>query len=390
MKAFEFTVPERIVFGSGAINQLSEKAKGLGKKALVITTGSKRATRIELVRKVVSLLKDAGIDSVVFDQVEENPKTTTCDAAAQLCRTSGCDMTVGVGGGSPMDTSKFTAMLAVNDGMLEDYMPGGKYADVPESDLKCLPIVCITTTSGTGAEATPYAVVTNPKNNNKPGLGYDFWHPRLSIVDPDLMMSMPEHVTRNTGIDVLYHALEAYISNVATPASTMVAAEAIRLVVANLKQVIDNPDDLEARSAMAWANTLAGIAISSSGTIAIHGMAHPIGGHTNAAHGATLSAVAPAVLSYTWKGCPSVYASLAKMLGAQGNDEQALAAACGDSLRAFLKTIGHDITASSLGVSKDMIPTLAEEAFFTMGGAMANTWMELGLDDAAAIYEQAL
>jgi alcohol dehydrogenase len=390
MKSFEFTVPEHIVFGVGAVNRLSEKAKGLGTKALIITGKSKRPEKAALVERVAALLAEAGIDSVVFDKVEQNPRSTTCNEAAKMCRENGCDITLGLGGGSPMDVSKFTAMLAVNEGWMEDYMPGGKFASKPESELKCLPIICITTTSGTGAEATPYAVVTNPENGNKPGLGYDFWYPRLSIVDPELTLSLPQDVTRNTGVDVLYHALEAYISNIATPASSIMAAEAIRLTVANLKKVLDKPDDIEARSAMAWANTLAGIAISTGGTIAIHGMAHPIGGHTDAAHGATLSAVAPAILDYTWEGCPKVYAELAKLLGATGGDEETLAAGCGQALRNFLHSVGHDITAGSLGVTKEMIPVLAEDAFFTMGGAMGNTWMTLTQEDAARIYEMSL
>ena len=390
MKEFEFTVPERIVFGAGAINKLPQKAKGLGTKALVITGNSQRPQKAALVEKVISLLGDAGIGAVVFDKVEQNPRSTTCNQAAKVCRDNGCDITLGLGGGSPMDVSKFTALLAVNDGCMEDYMPGGKYADKPESELACLPIICITTTSGTGAEATPYAVVTNPQNGNKPGLGYDFWYPRVSIVDPELMLTMPENVTRNTGLDVLYHALEAFISNAASPASSIMAAEAIRLTVANLKNAIDHPNDIEARSAMAWANTLAGIAISNGGTIAIHGMAHPIGGHTDAVHGATLSAVAPAILTYTWKGCPKVYADLAKLLGAQGDDEETLASGCGQTLRNFLISVGHDITAGTLGVTKEMIPVLAEDAFFTMGGAMGNTWMKLDVEDAAKIYELAL
>jgi alcohol dehydrogenase len=390
MKDFEVIVPERIVFGAGAINKLAEKAKGVGKKALVITGKSSRPEKAELTKKVVSLLKQAGIDSVVFDKVEQNPRATTCNEAAKVCRDNGCDVTVGIGGGSPMDVSKFTAMLAVNDGRMEDYMPGGKYAGKTADELKCLPIICIATTSGTGAEATPFAVVLNEENNNKPGMGYDFWYPRLSIVDPELTVSMPADVTRNTGVDVLYHALEAYISNTTTPFATILAAEAIRLTVANLKTAIEHPADIEARGAMAWASTLAGIAISTGGTIAIHGMGHPIGGHTDAAHGATLSAIAPTILDYTWKGNPKVYAGLAKLLGAAGDDEEKLAANCGQTLRAFLKTVGHDVTAGSLGVTKEMIPAMAEEAFFTMGGAMGNTWLKLTLEDVRKIYTLSL
>ena len=390
MNEFEFIIPERIVFGAGAINRLSEKARGLGSKALIITGNSKRPEKLALVQKVTDLLSDAGISSLVFDKVEQNPRSTTCNDAARMCREYGCDITLGLGGGSSMDVSKFTAMLAVNDGQMEDYMPGGKYVSKPEDELNCLPIICITTTSGTGAEATPFAVVTNPENGNKPGLGYDFWYPQLSIVDPELMLSMPVEVTRNTGVDVLYHALEAFISNAATPIGSILAAEAIRLTVANLKTVIDNPNDIDARSKMAWANTLAGIAISNGGTIAIHGMGHPIGGHTDSPHGATLSSIAPTILEYTWRGNPGVYAELAKLLGADETDVETLASNCGNTLKKFLDSVGHSMTAGSLGVTEEMIPTLTKEAFFTMGDAISNTWMKLNEEDVNKIYMNAL
>ena len=390
MKNFEFIIPERIVFGAGSINKLAEKAKGLGTKALIVTGKSKRPEKSRLIEKVTGLLDEAGIRSIVFDEVEPNPRSTTCNRAASICRDNGCDITVGIGGGSSMDAAKLIALAAVNDGQIEDYMPGGKYADKPEAELVCLPVICISTTSGTGSEATPFAVVTNPQNGNKPGLGYDFWYPRISIIDPELMVSMPTEVTRNTGLDVLFHALEAFISKTATPASDIFAAEAIRLVIANLKKVLDSPEDIEARSRMAWANTLAGIAISNGGTIAIHGMAHPIGGHTDATHGAALSAIAPSILEYTWKSNPEKYAALAKLLGAEGGNTPDTAAECSVALKNFLNNVGQTYTATDLGVTDELIPVLTEDALFTMSGAMENTWMTLSVDDAKKIYKNAL
>ena len=144
-------------------------------------SGQRKTALLETVKEQ---LKEADIQTVIFAEAEQNPTTTTCDRGARLARENGCDLIVGVGGGSPMDAAKFIALLAASGGSAVDYIPGGKFADADDRDLKRPPIIAITTTSGTGSEATPFAVVTNPENGNKPGTGHSFWYPAVSIVDP--------------------------------------------------------------------------------------------------------------------------------------------------------------------------------------------------------------
>jgi alcohol dehydrogenase len=146
------------------------------------------------------------------------------------------------------------------------------------------------------------SVITNTKCHEKPGTGNDSTTARVAIVDPELMISLPREVTRNTGIDVLFHSMEAFIANVATPFTDLFAREAIRLVVENLGTALDNGKDLEARSRMAWANTIAGIAIGEgkSSTVGIHALGHSIGGQTDAPHGLTMAAVGTAYMARTW------------------------------------------------------------------------------------------
>ena len=391
MKNFVAEVPEKIVFGAGVLRTLGKYAEGLGKRAFIVAGQSVRPEKTALLETVKEQLKEADIQTVIFAEAEQNPTTTTCDRGARLARENGCDLIVGVGGGSPMDAAKFIALLAASGGSAVDYIPGGKFADADDRDLKCLPIIAITTTSGTGSEATPFAVVTNPENGNKPGTGHSFWYPAVSIVDPELTLTLPERVTVNTGLDVFFHAFEAYVSKDENEYADMFAKRAIELVVENLKKCVDNPQDIEARSAMSLANMLAGTAISLSGTFAIHGMGHSISGHFGAAHGETLCALGPALTEYSYRGNIPKFAKVAVLLGAdpqQGEEE--LARSCADRLRQFLAMFGRDITASSLGVTEQSVPALADDALFAMRGAIEATPVAMTRQDIIDVYMKSM
>lgn len=391
MKNFVAEVPEKIVFGTGVLQELGKYAEGLGKKAFIVTGQSERPEKTALLETVRAQLKQAGMETVVFAEVEQNPTTTTCDRGALLARENGCDVVVGVGGGSPMDASKFIALLAASGGSAVDYIPGGKFADVEDKELKCLPIIAITTTAGTGSESTPFAVVTNPENSNKPGTGHDFWYPTLSIVDPELTLTLPKNVTVNTGLDVFFHAFEAYVCKDDNEYADMFAKRAIELVVENLKKCVDDPQDIEARSAMSLANMLAGTAIALGGTFAIHGMGHSISGHFGAIHGETLCALGPALTEYSYKGNIPKFAKAAVLLGADPKqDEETLARTCAQQLRAFLAEFGKDITISSLGVTQESIPALADDALFAMSGAIEATPIMMTRQDIIDVYMKSM
>ena len=391
MKNFVAQVPEKTVFGAGVLNELGEYAKGMGTRALVVTGKSVRPEKAKLVEKVREQLKSVGIETVVYAEIEQNPTTTICDAGARFARENGCDMVLGLGGGSPMDASKFIALLAASGGNAVDYIPGGKLWGTSDDELKCLPMIAVTTTAGTGSEATPFAVVTNPENGNKPGTGHDFWYPDLSIVDPELTLTLPERVTINTGLDVFFHAYEAYVCKDANEYSDMFAKRAMELSIANLKKCVDNPQDIAARSAMSLANMLAGTAIALGGTFAIHGMGHSVSGHFNAAHGETLCALGPELTKYSYQGNIPKFAEVAVLLGADPSQgEEELARQCADVLRGFLAGFGRDITLSSLGVTEDAIPDMADDALFAMQGAMEATPIAMTRQDVIDVYRKSM
>jgi alcohol dehydrogenase len=252
----------------------------------------------------------------------------------------------------------------------------------------------VTTTAGTGSETTPWWVITNTKHHEKPGTGNDSTMARVAIVDPELMVSLPREVTRNTGIDVLFHAMEAFIANVATPFTDLFAREAIRLVVENLTTALENGKDLEARSRLAWANTMAGIAIGEgkSSTVGIHALGHSIGGQTDAPHGLTMCAVGPAYMEKTWDADIARYAEVTRLLGpAQpGMSDEQLARGSADALVRTLDKFGCHVRMRGLGVKESMIEAMTDSAFKTMSGCLNCCLKALDRGDVIEMYKRSL
>jgi alcohol dehydrogenase len=246
-----------------------------------------------------------------------------------------------------MDAAKAIAIAAANTTSILDYLPGGTNPFM-DGVRDALPIVTITTTAGTGSEVSHIAVVTDRTKHIKPGVLHQSLYPTVSVVDPNLTLTAPKGVTAATGIDVLFHALEAFLSRGANLYSDLLAVEALRLTVANLEIAFQDGSNLEARTKMAWACTLAGLSFDNTNVTGIHGIGHCIGGHTDAAHGKTLAAIGPAFLGYTHSASPHRYARIAELLGASREDhtESELAAESGEILRRFLERFGLDISAA--------------------------------------------
>jgi alcohol dehydrogenase len=391
METFNLWLPTKVMFGPGAVGRLPEAVAGLGKKALLLTYGDGSMRATGTLDKVTGLLKQAGVSVTVDEGVEPNPDSEYVDRMAEAARKEGYSFVVGLGGGSAIDAAKAVAILTVNETSIVEYLPGGRNPFM-EGVKDALPIVAIPTTAGTGSEVTHIAVISDRKNHYKPGIVHPSLYPTVSIVDPELMLTAPKGVTASTGADVLFHALEGYISRGANPFTDLVAEEAMRLVVENLGQAYNNGTDLNARTKMAWACTLAGIPLDQANVVAIHALGHGISGHTNAAHGATMAALGPAYLRYTYQSNPTRYAKIARLLGepAEGLSELELAARSGDALARFLATVDMNITASSLGVTEDMIPAIAKEAFLILQPLMDCCLVTLNEDDAAEIVRQSM
>ncbi len=382
---FTYFLPTKIVFGQGKINDLGDLVKGIGKRALIVT-GGKSAKSTGLLDKVVKQLDEAKIGHVHFDKIVPNPLSTTVDEGAKVAKDENCDFVIGIGGGSPIDSAKMIAVVAKSGGNCWDYtnVGGGK---IPKS---ALPIVAIPTTHGTGTEADPFAVVTNPKTKEKIGVGFDVTFPVLSIVDPELMISLPANQTASTGMDAFYHAIESYINVNHQPASDLLALEAISLINQYLPIAYKDGKNIEARTALAWASTAAGICETLSGCIANHALEHPVSGYYNVTHGVGLCATGPALFEYILKDVKERLAKVALTMGAPSEitDTEELAKMSIELLRRLQKSVDLDVTLSKIGVERSKIKTLATDAMRTMGGLVDVTPGNLKLKDLEEIYER--
>lgn len=395
MNNFDFSIPTQVFFGKGEIQRVEELGPQMGKKALLLAAADTMKA-LGFLDKTRKLLEKSGIEVVVSDDVAPNPRDRDINRQSEFFLRENCDFTVGLGGGSAMDSAKAVAFLAAQGGGdIRDYLAGGDKADLAAPGIKeAYPILLITTTAGTGSETTPWWVITNTEDHEKPGTGNDSTCARYAVVDPELMLTIPEGVTRSCGIDVLFHAMEAYIANIATPFTDILAKEAVRLVMENLGTVLKDGRNLEARSRMAWANTLAGIAIGEgkSGTVGIHAMGHSIGGQTDAPHGLTMAAVCLPFMRKTWKADPARYAEVTRMLGhgTPGMSEEELAAASPEALEKVLERFGCRITMKDLGVKEEMIEAMTDSVFKTMGAVLDCSLMKLERADIVALYKEAL
>jgi alcohol dehydrogenase len=389
---FRYYLPTRIEFGVGVLERVGEEARKLGRKALIVVGRGGSMRRAGVLERVEGLLHKEGVEPIVFDKVQPNPIAPTVDEGARLARDEGCDLVIGLGGGSPIDSAKCIAFMAKSPGKYWDYVQSGSGGrKIPQ---EALPIIAIPTTAGTGTEADPFAVITNPKTKEKIGIGFECLFPKVSLVDPQLMLTVPQDQTAYTGMDAFYHALESYLNLNHQPASDLLALEAISLITEYLPRAYRDGEDLEARTKLAWASTAAGICETLSGCIGLHSMEHPLSGHyPEIPHGAGLAALGPAFFEHILPQARERLARVAQAMG-QGTEglhpEEAARAAISALCRLQSKVGLANASLRRLGVEEELIPLLAEEAQATMGGLLAATPGNLGKDDLIEIYRRAL
>ncbi|MCL1895269.1 MAG: iron-containing alcohol dehydrogenase [Clostridiales bacterium] len=388
MKPFSTYLPTKIVFGPGSVSGIADAAAPFGKKAMIVTTG-KDLEKLGLTGRITGPLEAAGIEALVYDEISPNPKTHEIDRGVGVFIENKCTAAIGLGGGSAMDAAKAIALVAKNGGTICDFIAGGerRYEAIKES----FPCICISTTSGTGSEATQYAVINNPETHEKSSPDYPCLFPAVSIVDPELTLDLPKGITAQTGVDAFYHAMEAYLSTVATPYSDIIAIDCMQRVAKNLETVMENPHDLEARSQMAWANTLGGIAIALTATVGIHAIGNSISGLTDIAHGRALASVGVAFLDYTWDADIRRYSNVARILGAkEGLADEEAAAQCGSLMRGFLGKAGVGATLTDIGVTEGQIEHITDVTFTGMLYGIQVSLKELDKRDVMQIMRNAL
>ena len=385
----EHFIPTRVLFGAGKLDELAN-IKLPGKKALIVISNGKSMRVNGYLERVINLLKKNNVDSVLFDKILPNPIRSHVMEGAALAKQEGCDFVIGLGGGSSLDSSKSIAIMVNNPGDYWDYIGGGSGKGKPVTE-KVLPIVAITTTAGTGSEADPWTVITHEDRNEKIGFGTPDTFPVLSIVDPELMVTVPPALTAYQGFDAFFHAAEGVIANIATPVSDIYALKSIELLNTFLPTAVKDGKNLEARTNVALANTLSGFVESTSGCTSEHSLEHAMSAfHPNLEHGAGLIILSVAYFSFFAKHAPERLAIMAKAMGKNIDglsvDQQAQLFI--QALKELQKSCSVDnLKMSDYGIKESEFDALAKNAFETMGGLFNLDRYKLSHDDVVAIYK---
>ncbi len=367
MRVINHYIPTDIKFGWGRISEIGDIVASYGKKCLLVTVKSFPALE-PLFKKVKQLCKEAGVEVFHFDGVVPNPTSISIDKGTKIGIDNKVDVVLGVGGGSSIDTAKCISVGSTHDGPAWDYRvdPFGRNKSKPIED-KLLPIIAVTTTAGTGAEVTAAAVLTKTDEHLKYALWDKLLCPTVGLIDPELTVTMPPHITASTGWDAFCHSFEAFISKNASDYTDMYALRGIELVIKFLPVAIKEPTNREAREKMSWANTLGGLAITEGGVTLPHGMGGmAIGGSApHVAHGEALAIIYPEINRWTWKHAIPQYAKIGRMFNPalkDKSDEVAAEKAC-DEMDDFLKKIGMWMSLEDKNVPKDALNTIAGDNF---------------------------
>jgi alcohol dehydrogenase class IV len=358
MKNITYKHPTEIRFGWGRRKEIGDVVASYGKRCMLVTVKSV-APMNSLFEEVASICRAKGIEVVHWDGVVPNPTTESVDEGAALAIAKKIDVVLGVGGGSSIDTAKAIAVGATHPGKAWDYKLFAK-----PITSKTLPIIAMSTTSGTGAEVTSVSVVTNPDEQLKYALVDNRLFPRVAIIDPETTLTVPSHVTASTGFDAFCHSFESLIHTGASPFIDIMALESIRLVACYMKRAVTDGSDREAREAMAWANTLGGLSIASAGTTLPHGIGMAIGGHAPyVMHGEALAITYPEILAWTWQSAIEPFARAARVLNPSLSrlaDAKA-AEALGAEVEKLLKSTGMWMGFQDKKVPKEMLPAIADD-----------------------------
>jgi len=382
---FQMCIPTKIIFGSGQLNKL-HKQKMPGKKAVVVISEGK-STRVNgYLAKTEEQLKMAGVSFILFDKIQANPFRATVMEGAAFARDNQCDFIVALGGGSCIDASKAIALMATNEGDLWDYMVRGSGKGKTLLN-KPLPLVAIPTTAGTGSEVDPWAVVTDPVKHEKMGLGNENTFPFLSVIDPELTISVPPVYTAFQGFDALFHSAESYVSTSANLLSDTLTLSAIRHIAGNLAKCVRNGNDIAAREKVAYGNTLSGMVESIGSVTSMHSLEHAMSAfHQDLPHGAGLIMISKAYFSHFIDKhiCDERFV---RMTEAMGMDNAKRPEDFITALEKLQQDCGvAELKMSSYGIKPDEFASLAKNARDTMGHLFERDPIKLSAEDCVAIF----
>jgi alcohol dehydrogenase class IV/amino acid transporter len=373
---FSYYLPVNIQFGSGKTDMIASLAKPY--KKIMIVTGGSSAKKSGLYDRVKNLLENEGIETMLFDKVTPNPLTSTAMEGAADAKVNHVEAVVALGGGSVMDCAKAIAFMARNEGDVSDYIFGRRTGNT------ALPLFLIPTTCGTGSEGNGFAVLTDPNTGDKKSLRTPAIVARASIVDPELMKTMPKKVLSSVGFDALCHCIEAYTARKATPITDALCLYAIPLIADNLVKIYRGNGTDESWNALTLGATLGGMVINTAGVSLSHGMEHPVSGKVNATHGAGLAALTPVCIEKEYKYNRIKFGRISRMLGGFTAED------CAGRIRSLLLDLDMNIKLSDLGIKEEDIHWLASNCMKVSAGNVANTPGSYDEESISDLYRIAL
>ncbi len=377
-----FVIPNHTVVGTNVLGEAAPLLKKMGNKAFIVT--GRHVAVSDMMKQLTALLDENGIGCVIFDGITGEPTDTMIENGVEMLKSSGCDFIIGIGGGSPLDSAKAIAAMAVNEGSIADY--NGK-----EITGEILPLAAIPTTAGTGSEATKFTVITDSEKGIKMLLKGDVLVPKLAIVDSSFTVGAPKSVTSATGLDALTHAVEAYTSRKAFSMTDTFAVSAVKRIMKYLPIAYREPDNSLAREQMSIAALEAGICINNSSVTIVHGMSRPIGALFHVPHGMSNAMLLKECLSFAVSGAYEKFANLGRETGvaSDSDSDETATEKFIDSLQNICD-VCEIPTLEQYGIDRDeyysKISKMATDA--VASGSPANTVKEVTVDDCIEIYKK--
>ena len=358
MKDFYFRMLTRVRYGVGLSSTIASLCKDQG-GSKVFLMADKILVDTGVLAPVFKSFEDASMEYVLFTDIVPEPPAAVVDKIAGVMKTANCNVCVAIGGGSTIDTAKAVCMLQTNEGSIKEYLFGGtKTVTNP-----IMPLICLPTTAGTGAEVSAASVIDDTENKVKLSVTHEYLIPTLAVLDPTLTVGLPPSVTATTGMDALTHAIESYVSLNANPIGDAYGLQVMRLIGENLRKVVSNGQDIEARGQMIIASLLGGAAILNCGLGVVHGIAQSIGGIAHVPHGLANAIILPYAMEKNFVGNLEKFKNIAVCLGenVRGLSLRDAAHLSVKAIEDLENDIGIPRKLSEVGVTRDMFPQIIKD-----------------------------
>ncbi|MFC4769051.1 iron-containing alcohol dehydrogenase [Effusibacillus consociatus] len=368
MLNFQLQMPTRILFGAGEVGKIGAEAVKYGRKVLLVT-GRTSTKKTGILDCVLEFLNGAGLEVLVFDRIEPNPRASTIDEGGRIAREEDCDLIVALGGGSVMDAAKAIAAVAKSLRPIHEYMAGGHTGLWKEllPITEALPVLTVPTLAATGSEANSIAVITNWETKEKASITGPALFPVVAILDPELTYTVPVSYTADGCADIFSHLYEVYLTGEEDAhVQDEISEGLMRTVIRFAKIALAEPTNYEARAAILWASTLALIGVAGAGrggSFTAHQLEHPLSGHYDISHGRGLAILAPDYFRYVYKERPERFAQMGRrVFGVQEADDLKAAEAAIQAVETWFEEIGVKDTLKNQGIPQDALPRIAADA----------------------------